>query len=459
MALFNEIFYTFRWRCIKCGVKYFYNKGIYKDEELEVHCPVCKSAEKEPYFDEYIHKFICGSSVIKPENLEVVKCPDHGDICKRISFERRGQRNGGRIPTISKIFTNTSIISIITIMCKDNKWWSRRELKEYNKGQNQSGVILELTKEAITQYIDFLDGVGILEEISSIIKRTCKILNIDKDSDFKDIYYRYSNIHHHNIDNLENPIAKKICNYIIKINKQWVSKKELIINIFSNDEHKNNLVTTMLEKYNDYSNKETRDKFKECISYLISKEIIENKTFKELIEKESGYKIQDQLRNEKYYFYNAKEFNKIRGELVDFAKKMNSENQRTKTKEKMIEEAQFDLFLKNTQNLTNTYEACISPANGIGITYYLPKNRPILIGRNEDADIFVGDLNISRTSNTEIMHKNREYYIFNNGKSAQTRLNDKVIDDQTILNNGDKITIGNETFYFVNCNRNINTLI
>jgi rubrerythrin len=58
MALFNELFNTFRWKCIKCGIKYFYNKGIYKDAELEVHCPVCKSIEKEPYFDEYIQKIL-----------------------------------------------------------------------------------------------------------------------------------------------------------------------------------------------------------------------------------------------------------------------------------------------------------------------------------------------------------------------------------------------------------------
>ncbi|HEY6534420.1 MAG TPA: hypothetical protein VIY08_01210, partial [Candidatus Nitrosocosmicus sp.] len=101
MALFNEIFNTFRWKCIKCGVKYFYNKGIYKDSDLEVHCPICKSVEKEPYFDEYIHKFICGSFTIKPENSENIQCPEHYKECKRISFEKRGQRNGGRIPTIT----------------------------------------------------------------------------------------------------------------------------------------------------------------------------------------------------------------------------------------------------------------------------------------------------------------------------------------------------------------------
>lgn len=455
MALFNEIFNTFRWKCIKCGIKYFYNKGIYKDAELELHCPVCKSAEKEPYFDEYIHKFVCGSSVIKPENFEVIKCPDHGDNCKRISFERRGQKNEGRIPTISKIFTNTSIISIITIMSRETKWWSRKELKEYHVEENQSGVILELTKEAITQYIDFLAGVGILDELSSIIKRTSKILGIDKDSDFNDYYYRYINRNRYDIDNIENPIAKKICKYIIKTDKEWISKKELIKNVFI--DYDSNVVTKMSEKFNDYSNKETRERFKESISYLISKDIIENSTFKDLIEKESDYKIQDQL-HEKCYFYNAKEFNKIRGELIDFAKKMNSENHRTKTKEKMIEEAQFDLFLKNTQNLTNSYEACIIPASGIGTTFYLSKNRSIIIGRNKDADIFIGDLNISRTNNTEIMYKKGEYYIFNNGNSTQIKLNDRVIEYHTILKNGNKITVGNETFYFVINNKNTNIL-
>ena len=456
MALFNEIFNTFRWKCIKCGIKYFYNKGIYKDAELEVHCPVCKSVEKEPYFDEYIHKFVCGSSVIKPENFEVIKCPDHGVNCKRISFERRGQKNEGRIPTISKIFTNTSIISIITIMSMETKWWSRKELKEYHVGENQSGVILELTKEAITQYIDFLAGVGILDELSSIIKRTSKILGIDKDSDFNEYYYRYINRNHYDIYDLENPIAKKICEYVIKANKEWISKKELIKNVFT--DYDSNVVTKMLGKFNDYSNKETRERFKESISYLISKDIIENRTFKDLIEKESDYKIQDQLHNEKCYFYNAKEFNKIRGELVDFAKKMNSENQRTKTKVRMIEEAQFDLFLKNTQNLTNPYEACIIPASGIGTTFYLSKNRSIIIGRNKDADIFVGDLNISRTNNTEIMYKKENTIFSIMAISTQIKLNDRVIEDQTILKNGNKITVGNETFYFVISNKNRNIL-
>src|SRR6185312_1880633 len=220
MALFNEIFNTFRWKCMKCGIKYFYNKGIYKDSQLEVHCPICTSIEKEPYFDEYIHKFICGSTIIKPENFEGVKCPDHGDDCKRISFERRGQKNEGRIPIISKIFTNTSIISIITIMSRETKWWSRKELKEYHVGENQSGgIILELTKEAITQYIDFLAGIGILDELSSIVKRTSKILGIDRYSDFNDYYYRYNNRNHYDIDNLENQIAEEICEYFKKTNK------------------------------------------------------------------------------------------------------------------------------------------------------------------------------------------------------------------------------------------------
>jgi hypothetical protein len=454
MALFNELFNTFRWKCIKCGIKYFYNKGIYKDAELEVHCPVCKSIEKEPYFDEYIHKFICGSSAIKPENFEGIKCPDHGEDCKRISLERRGQKNEGRIPTISKIFTNTSIISIITIMSKETKWWSRKELKEYHVEENQSGVILELTKEAITQYIDFLAGVGILDELSNIIKRTSKTLGMDKDSDFNDSYYRYNHRNDYDIDNLENLVAKKICKYMIKTNKQWISKKELIKNALTEEVNTN----TLLEKINSYSGKQTRDEFKESVSYLITKDIIENRTFKDLIEKESGCKIPDQLHNEKYYFYNAKEFNKIRGELVDFAKKMNSENHRTKTREKMIEEAQFDLFLKNTQNLANPYEACIIPASGIGITFYLSKNRSIIIGRNKDADIFIGDLNISRTINTEIVHKRGEYHIFNNGNSMQIKLNDRIIEDHTILKNGNKITIGNETFYFVNNIKNTNII-
>jgi hypothetical protein len=453
MALFNEIFNTFRWKCMKCGIKYFYNKGIYKDSQLEVHCPICTSIEKEPYFDEYIHKFICGSTIIKPENFEGVKCPDHGNDCKRISFERRGQKNEGRIPIISKIFTNTSIISIITIMSRETKWWSRKELKEYHVGENQSGgIILELTKEAITQYIDFLAGIGILDELSSIVKRTSKILGIDRYSDFNDYYYRYNNRNHYDIDNLENQIAEEICEYFKKTNKEWISKKDLIKSIFT-DKDNNNLVTIASEKLKDYSDKATRMEFKENISYLISKDIIESRTFRDLIEKESGYKIQGQLHNEKYYIYNAKEFNKIRGELVDFAKKMNSENHRTKTKEKMIEEAQLDLFLRNTQNLANSCEACIIPAGGIGLTFYLSKNRSIIIGRNKDADIFVGDLNISRTNNAEIIHKKGEYYIFNNGNSTQIKLNDIIIEDQTILKNGNKITIGNETFYFVDNNK------
>ncbi len=247
-------------------------------------------------------------------------------------------------------------------------------------------------------------------------------------------------------------LQKKYARYITKSNKEWISREELIKSIFT-DEDNNNIVTKVSEKLKDYSNKETRMEFKENISYLISKDIIKSMTFKDLIEKESGYKILQQMHNEKYYFYDAIEFNKIKGELVDFAKKMNSENHRTKTKEKMIEEAQFDLFLKNTQNLANSYEACIIPGSGIGITFYLYKNRSTIIGRKKDADIFVGDLNISRTNNTEIIHKKGEYYIFNNINSTQIKLNDRLIQDQTILKNGDKITIGNETFYFVNSNK------
>jgi len=447
MALFNELFNSFRWKCVKCGIKYFYNKGIYKNAELELHCPVCKSVEKEPYFDEYIHKFNCGSYLIKLENLEI-KCPDHGDNCKRISFEKRGQKNEGRIPTISKIFTNTSIISIIAIMSKETKWWSRKELKEYHVEETQNGIILELTKEAITQYIDFLTGVGILEELSNIIKRTSKSLGIDKDSNFKDHYYKYNNKNNYNIENL-NPFAEKIYTYIVKTNKRWISKNELIKNIYT-DKDPTNIQTISSEKTYYYPDKQILVEFKDNISYLISNDVIKRITFKELIEKESGYNIPEQLHNEKYYCYNSKAFNNIRGELVDFARKMNSANHNTKTKEKMIEEAQLDLFLKNTQTIADSYDACLIPANGIGMPFYLYKNRSIIIGRNNDADIFVCDLNISRNNNTEIIHKNGEYYIFNNGNDSQIRLNDKIIADKTILKNGNKIIIGNDSFYFVN---------
>ncbi len=78
------------------------------------------------------------------------------------------------------------------------------------------------------------------------------------------------------------------------------------------------------------------------------------------------------------------------------------------------------------------------PSSGIGITFYLSKNRSFIIGRNKDADIFVGDLNISRTNNAEIMHKKGEYHIFNNGNSVQIKLNDRIIEDQTILKNGNR---------------------
>src|SRR6185312_15483592 len=142
---------------------------------------------------------------------------------------------------------------------------------------------------------------------SSIVKRTSKILGIDRYSDFNDYYYRYNNRNHYDIDNLENQIAEEICEYFKKTNKEWISKKDLIKSIFT-DKDNNNLVTIASEKLKDYSDKATRMEFKENISYLISKDIIESRTFRDLIEKESGYKIQGQLHNEKYYIYNAKEF-------------------------------------------------------------------------------------------------------------------------------------------------------
>ena len=385
--------------------------------------------------------------MIKPENIEVTHCPDHNTGCKKVSNERRGQRNDGRIPNISKIFTNTSIISIITVMSRDIKWWSRKELKEYNGEENQTGVILELTKEAITQYIDFLAGIGILDEISGIIKKASKALGIDKNTDFNDYYYRYVNKDRHETDNFENLIAKEICSFIAKSNKEWTSKDELIRHIFT--DCKEPLIPDVEKPNYSYSCKETRKTFNETISHLISKKVIEKKTFRELIEKESNYKMPDKINNEKFYAYNEKMFNKIRGELLYFAKKMNSEYHSTKTKEKMMEEAQLDLFLKNTQDLTSTYDACITPANGIGMTLYLHKDRPTTLGRNKYADIFVGDLNVSRTSNTEIIFKNGEYIILNGKKNPITKVNDYPSPEQKVLNNGDKITIGNEMFYFV----------
>ena len=449
MALFNEIFNTFRWKCIKCGVKYFYNKGIYKDSDLEVHCPICKSVEKEPYFDEYIHKFICGSFIIKPENSENIQCPEHHRECKRISFEKRGQRNDGRIQTISKIFTNTSIISIITIMANHSKWWSRKELKEYKGSEDQKGIILELTKEAITQYIDFLAGIGILDEITSIIKKTSIKLRINKNSNLNEYYYTYIG-KNYGID-FENNLTKKIYEYLQKMPQQWVSTTDLIKNAFVTDD--TNQVLTCCEDSNDHSNKELRSRFRSSISFLNEKGLMRCKTFKELIELEVGFKLLDQIHNEKYYRYNSKAFNGVRGELVDFAKKINSENLRTKTKEKMIEEAQFDLFLKNTQNLIGTFNACLIPANGLGTTYFLSKNRPTLLGRNSDADVFIGDLNLSRNNSIEIIYNNGDYYIFNGGHNPYTKLNDDIINERTVLNNGDKINVGNESFYFVNADK------
>jgi len=448
MALFNEIFNTFRWKCIKCGVKYFYNKGIYKDSNLEVHCPICKSVEKEPYFDEYIHKFICGSFTIKPENSENIQCPEHKE-CKRISFEKRGQRNDGRIPTISKIFTNTSIISIITIMANHSKWWSRKELKEYKGSEDQKGIILELTKEAITQYIDFLAGIGILDEVTSIIKKTSIKLRINKNSNLNEYYYNYIG-KNYEID-FEDNSTKKIYEYLQKMSQQWISKTDLIKNAFATDE--SDLVLTCFEDSNDHSNNELRSRFRSSISFLNKKGLIRCKTFKELVELEVGFKLLDQIHNEKYYRYNSKAFNDVRGELVDFAKKINSENLRTKTKEKMIEEAQFDLFLKNTQNLTDMCNACLIPSNGLGTTYFLSKNRSTLLGRNSDADVFIGDLNLSRNNSIEIIYKNGDYYIFNSGHNPYTKLNDDIINERTVLNNGDKINVGNESFYFVNVDK------
>jgi len=293
-----------------------------------------------------------------------------------------------------------------------------------------------------------LAGIGILYEISVIIKETSKKLRINKNSNLNEYYYKY--VENNGNITFENNSAKKIYELLQKIPQQWVSKTELLKKAFTDDN--NNLNLIFFEDSNDHSStsKEFRAMFRSSISYLNEKGLIEEKTFKELIEMEVGFKLLDQIHNEKYYRYNPKAFNEVRGELVDFAKKINSENLRTKTKEKMIEEAQFDLFIKNTHNLTCVYDACLIPTNGLGTTFFLSKNRPTLLGRNSDADVFIGDLNLSRTNNIEIVHRNGEYCIFNNGHNQYTKLNDVIIKERTVLNNGDKIHIGNESFYFVN---------
>ena len=93
--------------------------------------------------------------------------------------------------------------------------------------------------------------------------------------------------------------------------------------------------------------------------------------------------------------------------------------------------------------------ACVVVIHGEGLSKRIDiHDRPILVGRSQDADLVIEHKSVSRQHCT-LWNQDGQFHIRDLGATNPTRLNDMCIDQEALLRDGDRITIGESLLKFI----------